>query len=131
MEYKQGIAAWSGNKKLIEGDFTWRDGFIVEGVNILPELIPTLQTSSDIRPVFLVDDSEERMRDIVFSRGLWEAAANYPDDVKEKEVEWAMMFSNMLEEGAMKYKYPVVRVEKDSGKDLEAVMQALGLGGLA
>lgn len=127
MEFKQGIAAWPGNKKLIEGDYTWRQGFIVEGVNILPELIPALETSSDIRPVFLIDDSEERMREVVFGRGLWEDAHKYPDDVKEKEVEWATIFSKRLEASAFERNYPVVKINKDSEKDLQTVISALGL----
>jgi hypothetical protein len=120
MEFRQGIAAWAGNKKLIEDDYTWRQGFIVEGVNILPELIPTLETSSDIRPIFLIDDSEERMREVVFGRGLWEDAHKYPDDVKEKEVEWATIFSKRLEKSALEHGYPVVKIEKNSEKDLQA-----------
>ncbi len=127
MEFRQGIAAWAGNKKLIEDDYTWRQGFIVEGVNILPELIPTLETSSYIRPIFLIDDSEERMREVVFGRGLWEDAHKYPDDVKEKEVEWATIFSKRLEKSALEHGYPVVKIEKNSEKDLQAVMTALGL----
>lgn len=125
MEFEQGIAAWPGNKKLIEDDYTWRQGFIVEGVNILPELIPTLETSSDIRPVFLIDDSEERMREVVFGRGLWADAHTYPDDVKEKEVEWAVLFSQKLEQSAREHGYPVVKIEKDSTEDVEAVLKAL------
>lgn len=127
MEFRQGASAWLGNKKLIEDDFTWRKGFIIEGVNILPELIPTLQTSSDIRPVFLIDDNEDRMRQVVFDRGLWDDADKYPDDVKEKEVEWATIFSQKLEKSALKYGYPVVKICKNSKTDLEAVMTALHL----
>lgn len=127
MEFKQGMAAWAGNKKLIEGDYVWRRGFIVEGVNILPELISTPETSSDIRPVFLIDDSEERMREVVFSRGLWGNARDYPDDVKEKEVEWATVFSRKLEKSALEHGYPVVKIEKNREKDLRAVIAALGL----
>ena len=127
MEFRQGVAAWPGNKKLIENDYVWRQGFIVEGVNILPGLIPTLETSSDIRPVFLIDDSEERMREVIFSRGLWDNAHKYPDDVKEKEVEWATIFSKRLENSALEHNYPVVKIEKNSEKDLQTVIAALGL----
>ena len=68
LEIKQGIAAWPGNKKLIEGDYTWRDGFIFEGVGIIPELLPSLKKDIDIRQfekqsianiVFLVRDTAD------------------------------------------------------------------------
>lgn len=125
MEFKQGIAAWPGNKKLIEGDYTWPNGFIMEGVGIIPELVATLSTSNDIRPVFIIDDSIERMREVVFNRGLWDAAHTYSDGLKEIEVKWAKIFSKQLEEEARKYSYPVVKIEKDSEKDLPAVLRAL------
>lgn len=127
MEWKQGVAAWPGNKAMIEEDYTWPRGFIMEGDYLLPELLPTLITDYDIRPVFLIDDNEERAREVIFSRGLWDMAHTYPDDVKEKEVEWVVVFSRKLEQNALKYGYPVVKIEKNSEKDLAAVIAALRL----
>lgn len=127
MEFRQGIAAWPGNKSFIENDYVWKQGFIFEGVNILPELIPTLETTSDICPVFLIDDNEKRVREVVFDRGLWDYARKYPDDVKEKEVEWTISFCRKLEQSALEHGYPVIRVEKDTEKDLAAVMAVLNL----
>jgi len=126
-EWKQGVAAWPGNKTLIEKDYTYSKGFIVEGVNILPELLPTLETDDDVRSVFLIDDSKERTREVVFTRGLWDIASTYPDDLKEKEVQWTAAFSRRLEKSAKEFGYPIVKVEKNSEKDLAAVMKALNL----
>ena len=82
-EYMHGIETWPGNKKLIEDDFTWREGFILEGVNILPSLLPSLQTSSDVRPLFLTDEGDDALRKAIFSRGLYADADTYADELKD------------------------------------------------
>jgi 2-phosphoglycerate kinase len=38
MEYEQGVQLWPITSSFIQNDSTWRDGFILEGVNILPHL---------------------------------------------------------------------------------------------
>ncbi len=39
IEIGQGEAAWAGIRALIAGDYTWPQGFVIEGVNLLPHLI--------------------------------------------------------------------------------------------
>src|SRR5215470_13519675 len=39
IEIGQGEAAWAGIRALIAGDYTWPQGFVIEGVNLLPQLI--------------------------------------------------------------------------------------------
>ena len=119
-EYMHGIETWPGNKKLIEDDFTWREGFILEGVNILPSLLPSLQTSSDVRPLFLTDEGDDALRKAIFSRGLY-------DTLKECEIIWARLFDQRIQAEAQQYGYPVVRVQKDSEIDMPNVLLSLGL----
>ena len=122
-EYMHGIETWPGNKKLIEDDFTWREGFILEGVNILPSLLPSLQTSSDVRPLFLTDEGDDALRKAIFSRGLYADA----DMLKECEIIWARLFDQRIQAEAQQYGYPVVRVRKDSEIDMPNVLLSLGL----
>ena len=122
-EYMHGIETWPGNKKLIEDDFTWREGFILEGVNILPSLLPSLQTSSDVRPLFLTDEGDDALRKAIFSRGLYADA----DMLKECEIIWARLFDQRIQAEAQQYGYPVVRVQKDSEIDMPNVLLSLGL----
>ena len=125
-EYMHGIETWPGNKKLIE-DFTWREGFILEGVNILPSLLPSLQTSSDVRPLFLTDEGDDALRMAIFSRGLYADADTYADELKEYEITWARLFDQRIQAEAQQYGYPVVRIQKDSEIDMPNVLSALGL----
>ncbi len=127
MEMEQSEAVWVGIKKFIEEDWIWKEGFIVEGVNILPHLVAKdFKDNKNIKPVFLVDEDKDRTRDVIFKRGLWDDANTYSDDVKEKEVEWASLFSRKIKIEAEKYGYPCVEVQK--GKDdLSTVINALKL----
>lgn len=126
-EFEQGEAAWVGIKDFIENDYTWTKGFVVEGINILPHLVTKdFKNYKNIKSVFLVDEDADRIREVVFTRGLWGDAKDYPDYVKEKEVEWSLLFSHKIKEEAQKYSYPVLKVEKDSN-DLQSVLNVLGL----
>lgn len=126
-EYQHGIEAWPGNKNLIENDFTWREGFIIEGVNILPSLLPTLKTRSDVRPIFLTDTGDEALRRAIFGRGLYTDAERYSDVIKEREMVWARLFDRRIIKEAREFGYPVVRIEKDTDSDMPKVLAALRL----
>lgn len=127
MEMEQGKAVWPGIKKFIKDDYTWRDGFVIEGVNILPHLVANdFLNDKNIKSVFLVDEDADRIRDIIFNRGLWDDAHKYSDDLKPKEIEWVLAFSNKLKAEAKKYNYPTVEVHKKDD-DLQAVLSAIGI----
>lgn len=106
----ESIDVWSGVKALIETDYVW-GSFIVEGVAILPNLVKKLSVENkEIKVVFLVNDDIECIRKTVFTRGLWDDADKYPDDVKEKEVEWVIEFNNYIIRESEKYGFPVVKI---------------------
>lgn len=126
-EYMHGVEAWPGNKKLIEDDFTWREGFVLEGVNILPSLLPSLQTASDVRSIFLTDEGDDALRQAIFSRGLYADADTYADELKEYEIMWARLFDQRIQAEAQQYGYPVVHVQKDNEIDMPNVLSSLGL----
>ena len=126
MEMKQGEVVWAGVKKFIEDEYPWHGRFIVEGVHILPHLVAQdFGDDRDIRAVFLVDEDADRIREVVFSRGLWDDAKAYPDDVKEKEVEWSLAFGRALKAEAERYGFPCIEVTRNPD-DVEAVLRALG-----
>jgi 2-phosphoglycerate kinase len=125
IEVGQGEAAWTGIKALIERDYTWPQGFVVEGVNLLPHLIRRdLGAHADIRTVFVTETEPARMRDVIFSRGIWDAAGRYPDSVKEKELDWVLQYDAWLKEQAPAHGFPVVALRKDA-RDLGRVLEAL------
>lgn len=127
MEMEQGETVWPGIKTFIEDDYMWKGGFVMEGVNILPHLIARdFANEKYVKAVFLVDEDADRMRSVVFTRGLWDDAHTYSDDVKEKEIEWALLFSHKLKKEVEKYGYPWIEVKKDKD-DLAGVLKNLAL----
>lgn len=127
MEIDQGTAIWPAILAFITEDDSWKDGFIIEGVSLLPHLIAQdCADNTQVQPVFLVDEDADRTRHIVYTRGLWNDAATYSDDVKEAEVEWALLFMAHIKAAATKHGLPVINVTK-SAQDLERVLQVLGL----
>ena len=106
----ESLDVWEGVEALIKTDYVWGD-FIVEGVAILPHLVKKLQVKNkEIKAVFLIDDDIERIRKTIFTRGLWNDADKYPDDVKEKEVEWVLEFNRYIIRESRKYGFPVVKI---------------------
>lgn len=127
MEFEQGDAVWPIVRQFIENEYTFEKGFILEGVHVLPNHVAELQKQhGNIRGVFLIENDEDRIRHIIYTRGLWGDADSYPDSVKEKEVEWVQAFNKRLREEAEKLKLPLVSVNKHED-DLQAVLIALGL----
>lgn len=128
MEFSQGQDVWPAIKGLLNNTWDWQNGGIIEGVNILPHLITEeeYRNKENTKPVFLVDLDINRMRDVVYSRGLYDDAEKYSDSVKEKEVEWAMIFAQRLKKEAEKYNLPCVEISKTES-DLDLVLSALHL----
>jgi 2-phosphoglycerate kinase len=124
-EIAQSEAAWLGIKAFIEEDYTWPKGFIIEGVNVLPHLVARdFSDNPDVRAVFLIDRDNERMRKVVYERGLWADANDYPDYVKEKEMEWATLFGERLEEVTKEHGFPLIEIHK-TDNDVNQVLSAL------
>jgi len=127
MQMEQGEATWVGIRKFIEDDYNWGKGSIIEGVNILPHLVARdFKDKKEIKAIFLVDEDADRMKEVIYTRGLWDDAETYPDDLKEKEVEWATLFSHKLKLEVEKYGFPYIEVQKNED-DLERVLKILNM----
>lgn len=94
---------WKGVIAFIEqNNREWH--YIIEGVAIIPKLVASYKNSDvELFPIFMTDFNKERIREVVYTRGLWDDAHTYSDDVKPKEVEWALLFSKYIQEEARKY----------------------------
>ena len=127
-EFASGEATWLGIRKLITEDDTWSNGFIVEGANILPHLVAKdFSDASNVKAIFIGDHDVERVRKVVYTRNaLLFNTPDYTDPLKEKDVEWALNFSQKLKSQVFEYKMPWVEVEKNE-HDLAKVLAALGL----
>lgn len=105
---KESEDVWKGTQAILKHDYVWKN-YIVEGVAILPHLVYKFKKKG-IKVLFLIDEDEKRIRQSIFTRGLWDDAHKYPDSVKEKEVEWVLAFNDFIKKEAKKHKFPVVSV---------------------
>jgi len=124
MEYEQGNEVWLGIKHFIEYDWVWREGCVIEGVSILPLLVKNYVSKHDVSAVFLSDNNHSRIQHVVYSRGLYDDASTYSDDVKDKEIEWVKLFDQKLRNDAQVAGYSIVEINKDDS-DVENVLAAL------
>jgi len=120
----ESIDVWKGISALLETDYVW-GSFIIEGVAVLPHLVKKISVEKkEIKVVFLVDENIERVRKTIFTRGLWDDADKYPDNIKEKEVAWVMAFNEYIIDEAKKYGFPIVKIG-DRKKYLSQVKKLL------
>ncbi len=105
---------WKGVQALVESDYVW-GSFIVEGVAILPEQAAGLMGKDKrVKAVFLADHDTDRLRNVIYTRGLWDDAGKYPDSVKSKELEWVMLFNDWIERECKKFGLPIIEVQANS-----------------
>lgn len=119
---KESFSVWRGVETFIDARYSgdW-DSCIIEGIAVLPSLVHEARSRVDwIYPVFLYEDREERIREVIFTRGLWDDADKYSDEVKEKEVLWVIAFNKFIKEEATKYGFPLVQYQ-DDGSHLEEI----------
>ena len=115
MEYEQGKEVWLGIKFFIENDWVWPDGCVVEGVGILPSLVSEIdQAVFDVSVLFLSDIDHDRVKNVVYTRGLFDKAKNYGDHVKDKEIDWVKLFDEKVRKDAEAHGYPIIDIKKDN-----------------
>lgn len=122
---KESVDVWKGVKAVLETDYVW-GSYIIEGVAILPHLVSKfIKNKDNVKVLFLVDEDIKRVRKKIFTRGLWDAASKYPDDVKEKEVEWVVAFNEYIKKEAKKYGFPVVSIgnRKDYIEEIKKIIK--------
>ncbi len=124
-EYESGIATWPGVEAMFHKNWVWLEGFIVEGVGILPKLAAIEQSRNTyIKSIFISDRNIDRTRETIFSRGLFGNPNDYSDLLKEKEVEWVRLFDEIIRDEAKQFDFPVIDVDK-SESDIQKVTEVL------
>ncbi len=125
---KESVDVWKGIKGFIESIFDYdskiKSSYIIEGVAILPSLIyKDFPDSCFIKSIFLLDDNKDRIKKVIYDRGLWTSAKKYMDNVKDLEVEWVLAFNEWLKNDLKNFNYPVVETGKT--KDLVSEIKNL------
>lgn len=109
-ELKQAAATQKGIDAVIKTDFEW-DKIALEGIAITPEYLAKLKDSGlDFEYTFLYDEDVNRMKERIYSRGLYDDADKYPDYIKEIELQWVVMYNEYYKTECEKYKFKLNHV---------------------
>lgn len=127
MEIEQGEAAWAGIVEFIENDYTWTNGFIIEGVNILPQLVHRdFAERSNIKTIFAKRGCTESIRKVIFERGICDTDSH---EVKEKELEWVILFDEKIQQLAAEYGFCLLEMNKNEN-DFNDLLRLFGFESL-
>ena len=105
---KESLEIWNGIAELLK-NLKPKQSIIIEGVGILPKQThEIMKKNKNIKALFLTQDNEEKIRKVIYKRGLWDYAHKYPDSGKEKEVLWVIEFNRYINKEAKKYNLPLI-----------------------
>ena len=110
-----------GIKAFISENNQW-DLFIIEGVAIQPKLISEFRFKDcDFLPIFIIDNDKDRIKEIIYTRGLWNGNNNYANWVKEIEIDFLIRTNfNYLNE-SKNLNLPYFIIEKNRNKTIKKV----------
>jgi 2-phosphoglycerate kinase len=130
LEIEQAHDIWVAIKGHLEGDIRWSwvadllenaenpADIIVEGVVVIPEIVNSFQSTAILQSILLVDKNEGRIKERIYSRGLWDDADKYPDELKEYELPWVLLYSHYIESEAAKYNLKTLEVGSKESLEL-------------
>jgi len=101
----------------IKANWVW-DKYIIEGTGIQPELVLKLKENHNMKPIFLVYDEKDLIKERIYDRGLWSEPEKYDDNYKEKEVEWVWLYNEYLKSESKSKNILTVVVDKLSVQEI-------------
>jgi putative endonuclease len=123
-EISESLEVWKGVQALISNDYAW-DSFIIEGIAVLPGSVhKAYAKQKNIKAIFLSCENKKLIKDRILKRGLYDDADNYPNSLKDIEIEWTLLINKTITTGAKRYGYPVHEIGKPNN-DLEAIIKLI------
>ncbi len=104
-EINEGRQVEKGILSFLKSSIMW-DHLIMEGIAITPEFmekIKLMYPEQEVNCIVLVDESKERIRSRISSRGLWGPLDTYPSKLIPTEVEWVVLYNQWFLKQAKKY----------------------------
>ena len=111
-EIDQGNDVEKGIEALLKCELTI-ERLIIEGIAITPEFAVRIQQdlpNIQFEATFLFDDDVERIKKRIYERGLWGPRDSYPDYIKDKEVDWVVLYNDFYRNEAHKHKFPLLHI---------------------
>jgi len=86
---------------------------IIEGVFITPGFVKRLQEKhpkTSIHSTFLFDDDRDRIRERIYTKGLWSHNKLYSDAVKPKEIEYVAAYNEWFRDESKRHGLDITKV---------------------
>ncbi len=101
------------------------ESYIIEWITIHPKYVEKLKELFNIKMVFifLVDLNKSRIKDIIFTRGLWWKEKR----VKKLEVEYVLKTNKYYLEELKKYNYKYYLIDKNRNKTIYDIEKDLNI----
>jgi 2-phosphoglycerate kinase len=116
---------FKGIKTFIEKNDDWKL-CVIEGISIHPKFISKLKSEEyEIYPIFLVDNDKNRIKEILFERGLWGDADSYEDWVKDIEEEYLVKTNQYYMKECEKYNLKCFEIEEKRQESTKKVFKYL------
>ena len=80
---------------------------IMEGDSLTPELFFRLHDIENVICITLINTDIEHIRKTVYARWVWDKAENYPEYIKEYEMEWLQYSIWLWQDESEKHNIPV------------------------
>ncbi|MCC7304441.1 hypothetical protein IT418_03465 [bacterium] len=112
LEREQADTCQNGVSAYLATDFGFGN-MVFEGIAITPKYVSQLLSRGDLHMnyIFLHDSNEQRVRERIFARGLYDDSDKYPDWIKEIEVKWVVMYNYFYKTECEKYGLKLYEVE--------------------
>jgi 2-phosphoglycerate kinase len=112
-QVEEGKDVEKGIEAFLKCDLTI-ERLIIEGIAITPESALRLQKGLphiNFETIFLFDDNTERISSRIHQRGLWGPKDTYPDYIKDKEVEWVVLYNDFYKTEAHKNHFSLIHID--------------------
>lgn len=122
-ERKKAELIWKGVVALVKAPHPWGGG-IIEGTAILPDLVARdLPDMPDAKAIFLIQENEGRVADIVFERSKLPFIKTKTAEQQAQKVEKIVSFNRAIQEMASISHYACVPAHSDA--TFEAALRAI------
>lgn len=119
LEKKKMVQLQKGIESLIDAEFPW-ETIVIEGIAITPEFIDQIKSkfpSIKMRTIFLYEDSDDRMRKRLYSRGLYDSPDKYAEWVKPLELLWVKLYNDYYKEECAKFSMELTPLNRVNSLD--------------
>lgn len=112
-EVKAGLDAEKGIVAVLELLLPAWKTVVLEGDMITPGFVVRLKEKfpkTSIQATFLYDDNYERIKERIYTKGLWSRSKPYTDTIKPKEIEFVQAFNEWYLHEAKRYGVEITKV---------------------